>query len=36
MTDRVKQPLAVPVAATVGYSLDFTSDVRTDGRRFER
>jgi putative transposase len=31
---RVKQPLAVPAAANVCWSLDFTSDVLTDGRRF--
>ena len=31
---RVKQPLAVPVAANVCWSLDFTSDVFTDDRRF--
>lgn len=31
---RVKQPLAVPEAANVCWSLDFTSDVLTDGRRF--
>jgi putative transposase len=31
---RVKQPLVVPVAANVCWSLDFTSDVLTDGRRF--
>jgi len=31
---RVKQPLAVPEAANGCSSLDFTSDVLTDGRRF--
>ncbi len=31
---RVKQPLLVPAAANVCWSLDFTSDVLTDGRRF--
>jgi putative transposase len=31
---RVKQPLAVPKAANACWSLDFTSDVLTDGRRF--
>lgn len=31
---RAKQPLVVPVAANVCRSLDFTSDVLTDGRRF--
>ncbi|RSK47194.1 IS3 family transposase [Hymenobacter rigui] len=31
---RVKQPLAVPAAANGCWSLDFTSDVLTDGRRF--
>ena len=31
---RIKQPLAVPEAANVCWSLDFTSDVLTDGRRF--
>lgn len=31
---RIKQPLAVPVAANVCWSLDFTNDVLTDGRRF--
>ncbi|AMJ67841.1 transposase [Hymenobacter sp. PAMC 26628] len=31
---RVKQPLAVPTSANVCWSLDFTSDVLTDGRRF--
>jgi putative transposase len=31
---RVKQPLVVPVAANVCWSLDFTSDVLMDGRRF--
>ena len=31
---RVKQPLTVPVAANLCWSLDFTSDVLTDGRRF--
>ena len=31
---RVKQPLVVPVAANVCWSLDFTSDVLTNGRRF--
>ena len=31
---RVKQPLAVPTMANVCWSLDFTSDVLTDGRRF--
>lgn len=31
---RVKQPLVVPVAANVCWSLDFTSDVLTDSRRF--
>ncbi|WP_170170194.1 integrase catalytic domain-containing protein [Hymenobacter perfusus] len=30
----MKQPLAVPEAANVYWSLDFTSDVLTDGRRF--
>ena len=30
----VKQPLTVPVAANLCWSLDFTSDVLTDGRRF--
>lgn len=30
----VKQPLAVPAAANRCWSLDFTSDVLTDGRRF--
>jgi putative transposase len=30
----VKQPLAVPTTANAGWSLDFTSDVLTDGRRF--
>ena len=31
---RVKQPLVVPEAANGCWSLDFTSDVLTDGRRF--
>ena len=31
---RVKQPLVVPLAANVCWSLNFTSDVLTDGRRF--
>lgn len=31
---RVKQPLTVPIAASVCWSLDCTSDVLTDGRRF--
>ena len=31
---RVKQPLVVPDAANGCWSLDFTSDVLTDGRRF--
>jgi putative transposase len=31
---RVKQPLVVLVAANVCWSLDFTSNVLTDGRRF--
>lgn len=31
---RVKQPLTVPTSANVCWSLDFTSDVLTDGRRF--
>ncbi|WP_233636195.1 hypothetical protein [Hymenobacter setariae] len=31
---RVKRPLAVPEAANKSWSLDFTSDVLTDGRRF--
>jgi len=31
---RVRQPLVVPVAANVCWSLGFTSDVLTDGRRF--
>jgi putative transposase len=31
---RVKQPLAVTAAANGCWSLDFTSDVLTDGRRF--
>ena len=31
---RVKRPLTVPVAANVSWSLDFTRDVLTDGRRF--
>jgi putative transposase len=31
---RIKQPLSVPTAANVCWSLDFTSDVLTDGRRF--
>jgi putative transposase len=31
---RVKQPLAVPGAANVCWSLDFTSDVLTDGHWF--
>lgn len=31
---RVKQPLAVPEAANGCWSLDFTSDVLTDSRRF--
>jgi putative transposase len=31
---RVKQSLVVPVAANVCWSLDFMSDVLTDGRRF--
>ncbi len=31
---RVKQPLVVPMAANICWSLDFTSDVLTDGRRF--
>jgi putative transposase len=31
---RVKQPLAVPQAANGCWSLDFTRDVSTDGRRF--
>lgn len=31
---RVKQPLVVPKAANGCWSLDFTSDVLTDGRRF--
>jgi putative transposase len=31
---RVKQPLAVPEAANVCWSLDFTSGVLTNGRRF--
>nr|GFB31107.1 exopolysaccharide production protein PSS, putative [Tanacetum cinerariifolium] len=31
---RVKQPLVVPVAANLCWSLDFTSDVLTDSRRF--
>jgi len=31
---RVKQPLAVPTTVNVCWSLDFTSDVLTDGRRF--
>lgn len=31
---RVKQPLAVPTTANVCWSLDFTSDVLTDDRRF--
>jgi putative transposase len=31
---RVKQPLAVPATANVCWSLDFTSDVLRDGRRF--
>ena len=31
---RVKQPLVVPEAANACWSLDFTSDVLTDGRRF--
>lgn len=31
---RVKQPLTVPEATNGGWSLDFTSDVLTDGRRF--
>nr|GEW82229.1 hypothetical protein [Tanacetum cinerariifolium] len=31
---RVKQPVAVPEAANKCWSLDFTSDVLTDGRRF--
>jgi putative transposase len=31
---RVKQPLAVPTMASACWSLDFTSDVLTDGRRF--
>jgi putative transposase len=31
---RVKQPLAVPEVATVYCSLDFTSDVSTNGRWF--
>ena len=31
---RVKQPLAVPPSTNVCWSLDFTSDVLTDGRRF--
>ena len=31
---RVLQPLVVPEAANVCWSLDFTSDVLTDGRRF--
>ena len=34
MPARVKQPLAVPEAANVCWSLDFTSDVLPDGRRF--
>ncbi|MGI4735240.1 MAG: hypothetical protein ACRYG7_08690 [Janthinobacterium lividum] len=31
---RVKQPLVVPVAANICWSLDSTSDVLTDGRQF--
>jgi len=31
---RVKQPLTVPATANGCWSLDFTSDVLTDGRRF--
>ena len=31
---RVKQPLAVPTTVNLCWSLDFTSDVLTDGRRF--
>ena len=31
---RIKQPLAVPMAANVCWSLDFTSGVLTIGRRF--
>jgi putative transposase len=31
---RVKQPLVVPVAASLCWSLDFMSDVLTDGRWF--
>ncbi|MGI4742435.1 MAG: DDE-type integrase/transposase/recombinase [Janthinobacterium lividum] len=30
----VKQPLAVPTSANIYWSLDFTSDVLTDDRRF--
>lgn len=34
LSARVKQPLVVPTSANVCWSLDFTSDVLTDGRRF--
>lgn len=34
MLARVKQPLAVPGTASGYWSLYFTSDVLTDGRRF--
>ena len=34
MLARGKQPFGVPVAANVCWSLDFTSDVLTAGRRF--
>ena len=34
MPDRLKQPLQVPAGPNGCWSLDFTSDARTDGRRF--
>ena len=34
LPDRLKQPLQVPAGPNGCWSLDFTSDARTDGRRF--
>ena len=34
MPDRLKQPLLVPTGPSNGWSLDFTNDALTDGRRF--